>query len=162
MTETPPPVLELPDPYATAAHLAGYWRPLTAGEQARATELLRWAAQLINEEPRSEQFDPVTAAMVSLDVVKRAMLRGDSGDAGDGVSEVTTNESMADMTGSTTVKYVNPSGNLYLLQSEKDRLARRSGQPAGGSVALSSNVRVPGQPWNQQPNLVSGDDGTQP
>lgn len=158
MTEPPPPSFELPAPYATADHLAGYWRALTEGERTRAAELLRWAALVIDEEPGSDDFDPATAAMVSLDMVKRAMLRGD----GDGVSETTTNESMADMTGSTTVRYVNPVGNLYLTAQERNRLSGKNAQPAAGSIALSSNVRVPGQPWNRQPNLVSGDDGNQP
>lgn len=148
MTETPSDQFDLPDPYATSAHLAGYWRTLSEGEETRATELLRWAAQLINEEPGSDNFDPTTAAMVSMDMVKRAMLRPE----GDGVSETTTNQSMLDMTAAVTHRYVNPAGNLYLTTGEKARLARKSVALQGGSLTLASNVRVPREPWNQQPS----------
>lgn len=148
MTETPESwAFDLPDPYATPEHLAGYWRALTEGEKTRAGELLRWAAQLINEEPGSDDFDPTTAAMVSMDMVKRAMLRPQ----GDGVSETTTSQAMADQSATQTHRYLNPAGNLYLTGGERDRLARRNTELAGGSVTLSSNVRVPGEPWNQQP-----------
>lgn len=163
MTETPPPAepaFDLPAPYATADHLATYWRPLTDGEKNRANELLRWAAQLINEQPGHEDFAPSTAAMVSLDMVKRAMVNGQQGDdgpAGDGVLETTLSESMADQSASHTTRYVNPMGALYLTRQEKDRLARRDTQPIGGSLRMRSNAHVPGQPWNRQPNLVSPD-----
>lgn len=164
MTETPPPdapTFELPAPYATADHLASYWRPLTGGEKTRATELLRWAAQLIDEQPGHEDFAPTTAGMVSLDMVKRAMVNGQQGDddgpSGDGVLETTRSESMADQTASYTTRYINPMGALYLTRAEKDRLARRDARPVGGSIAMQSNAHVPGQPWNRQPNLVSPD-----
>ena len=140
--------VSLPDPYAEVEDLADYWgRTLSSAEQGRALVLLGWAAKLILEQPGSEDFDPTTAAMVSMDMVKRAMV------GGDGVNSV--QQAMADI--SATVQYVNPMGNLYLTASEVDRLA---GSPNGGafSVALSSNVRVPTGSWSWQPSSQTDDD----
>lgn len=136
--------IDLPDPYASATDLQSYWRALSGAEQTRATGLLGWAAQLINEQPGSADFDPVVAAMVSMDMVKRAMLNGD------GVSEATQAQSMADMSASNTYRYVNPVGNLYLTSAEVSRLYGRPNGGAAGSLALSSNVRVPRAWWNFQ------------
>lgn len=138
--------IALPAPWATASDLADYWRPLTDAEQAKATTLLGWAAQLLSEAAGADDFDPVVCAQVSMDMVKRAMINGT------GVSEVTSSQEMADMTASTSARYVNPMGTLYLTSQE---LARLQGRPAGGaaaSITLSSNARVPGQPWNHQPS----------
>lgn len=137
--------IDLPDPYAEVSDLESYWRTLSQAEQDRATVLLGWAAKIINEQPGFEDFDPLVCAMVSMDMVKRAMLNGD------GVSASTTSQAMADMSATVTNRYVNPVGNLYLTAQEADRLAGRSG-PAAFSVALASNVRVPGYPWSCQPS----------
>lgn len=134
-------------PYATAEELEAYWRTLSVAEKGRATVLLGYAATLINEQPGAADangdpaFRLATAKHISLDMVKRAMLNGE------GVSAVT--QSMADM--SHRAEYTNPVGSLYLSAWERDRLAGKAGQ-AAGSVALSSNARVPGQPWNYQPS----------
>ncbi len=134
---------QLPDPYADAGDLAGYWRPLTADEQGRATTLLGWAAQLISELPGCDEFDPLVCAAVSMDMVKRAMI------GGGGVIEI--DQGMADMTA--TRRYANPMGNLYLSSQELGRLqGRPGGGGAAGSITLASNVRVPGDPWNYQPS----------
>ena len=134
----------LPEPYATAADLAAYWgKALSEAEQTRATGLLGWAAQLINEQPGFEHFDPVVCAMISMDMVKRAMLS-----KGDGV--IGASQSMADQ--SATIKYLNPAGNLYLTAGEQCRLAGRPETGGGMSLALNSNVRVPREPWNSQPS----------
>lgn len=140
--------IDLPDRYAEIDDLELYWRALSTAEQGRATALLGWAAQLINEQPRFETFDPVICAQVSMDMVKRALIASINGD---GVSSSTTAQAMDDMTASSTQKFVNPVGNLYLTAQEADRLA---GRTSGGafSVALKSNVRVPGQSWNSQPS----------
>lgn len=135
---------DLPDPFANADDLAAYWQSLTEAEKTRANNLLKWAAKIIIEQPGSEDFDPVVCAMISMDMVKRAMLNGD------GVSDTTTSQTMADMSASVTSRYVNPAGNLYLLAQEANRLAGRFGGTAG-SLTLTSNVRVPREPWNQQP-----------
>lgn len=145
------PELTLPDPYAEVSHLQTYWRTLSAAEQTRATNLLGWAAKLIRDEPGSNDFDELTCAQVSMDMVKRAMVNGD------GVSASTASQSMLDMSASRTERYVNPMGNLYLTEYEKDRLAGRTGL-RGGSLTLSSNARVPGEPWNTQPSAQVEDD----
>lgn len=140
--------MPLPTSYASADELAAYWRPLSGAEQARATVLLGFAAGLINEQPGAQEFSPGTCKHVSLDIVKRAMLRGD------GVLSDTESQSMADMTAANTRRYLNPAGNLYLTDQEADRLARQFGA-AAMSLTLSSNVRVPGEPWNNQPSAQS-------
>lgn len=141
----------LPASYATAADLAGYWRPLSDAEQARATVLLGAAADLINEQPGAADFISTACKWVSLDMVKRVM----AAPAGDGVKQMsqTLNE-----VGSVQMSYVNPTGNLYLTRKELDRL---SGRPGGAafSVTLGSNARVPNEPWNLQPTYCTGDSG---
>ena len=139
-----------PQPYATATDLAGYWRPLSSAEQERATILLGAAADLINEQPGSADFVATACKWVSLDMVKRVM----ASPGGAGVKDMS--ESL-DNIGSVSYSYVNPAGNLYLTGRELDRLA---GRPAGGgafSLPLTSNVRVPSEPWNSQPVCYTGD-----
>lgn len=133
---------DLPDPYATADDLAAYWRVLTQDERARATNLLTWAAQGIKELPGSDDFDPVTCAQISMDSVKRALLS-----RGDGVTSV--DQSMSDM--SANIRYINPTGNLYLTGQEMARLYKQFDGTAV-SLTLTSNVRVPCEPWNNQPS----------
>ena len=151
--------MPLPTSYATAAELATYWQPLSEAERTRATVLLGFAATLINERPGAADangdlsFSPATCKHVSLDMVKRAMLKGD------GVLSETSSQSMADMTAATTSRYVNPAGNLYLTDQEADRLARQFGG-AAMSLTLSSNVRVPGEPWNNQPSAQTDAPGS--
>ncbi|WAY18402.1 phage Gp19/Gp15/Gp42 family protein [Mycolicibacterium fortuitum] len=143
--------LDLPDPYAEVTDLETYWgRTLTQSEKDRATVLLGWAAQIINEQPGSDDFDPLVCAQVSMDMVKRAMLNGD------GVSSSSTQQAMADMSATVTNRYVNPVGNLYLTAQEADRLAGRSG-PAAFSVALASSTRVPSWPWSRQNSSQTDD-----
>lgn len=146
--------LLLPDPYAEVSDLESYWRALSQDEQGRAATLLAWAAKLINEQPGSADFDPLTCAQVSMDMVKRAMINGN------GVVEATNAQAMADMSASITSKYANPMGNLYLTDAEADRLAGRSNGSAF-SVTLKSNARVSPYPWNRQ-NSCQVDAGSQP
>lgn len=143
--------MPLPWSYATSQQLAEYWRPLSADEQKRATDLLVRAATLINEIPGAvdESGDPAFSVKacehVSLDMVKRAMLSREDG-------AVETSASMADMSG--TVRYTNPTGSLYLTGREIARLV--GPQPITGSLTPTSNARVPGQPWNYQPSSQTG------
>lgn len=142
--------MPLPDDYASATDLAKYWRPLSADEQTRATDLLVRAATLINEIPGAadEHGNPAFSAAacehVSLDMVKRALLsRGDG--------QIETTAAMADM--SATARYLNPVGNLYLTPQEIRRLINTLSDGRGSqlfSLTPASNVRVPGQPWNHQ------------
>ena len=137
----------MPGPYASPDDLQDYWRPLSDGETSRAEILLEAAGDLIDEQRGSDEFVESALKWVSLDMVKRAMI------GGGGVTQGA--QSMADMSASVT--YANPMGNLYLTRQELDRLA---GYTAGGafSLTLSSNVRVPGEPWNYQPSSQA--DGT--
>lgn len=147
------PELTLPTPYATVVDLQRYWRTLSSGEQTRATDLLGWAAHLIQKQHGWAQFDALDCAQVSMDMVKRAMINGD------GVSESTASQAMADMSAARTDRYVNPMGNLYITVYEQDRLAGRTGK-RGGSLTLSSNVRVPAEPWNNQPSAQTDAPGS--
>lgn len=136
--------LVLPEPYADVGDLEGYWRPLSDAEQGRATALLGWAAKLINELPGYADFDELTCAQVSMDMVKRAMINGD------GVTESTSSQTMDVLSAAVTNKFVNPTGALYLTPAEADRLAGRPAAGSGFSLKLTSNTRVPGYPWNHQ------------
>lgn len=129
-----------PQPFATFAELATYWRPLTEAEQARATDLLKRASRRIRELPGSADFNPDTCNDIVLDMVKRAMI------GGGGVSSGT--QAMADITATQT--YVNPVGNLYVTSEEKTRLYGYS--PPTFSLTPTSNAHVPHQRWNRQPS----------
>lgn len=129
-----------PGPYATQEDLAGYWRPLTDAEQSRATVLLGAAADRINELPNAANFVGSACHWVSLDAVKRAMIV-----SGDGIKS--ESQSMAGM--DINRSFVNPMGDLYISSRELNRLRGRVGQSAG-SVVLSSNARIPMQPWSFQ------------
>ncbi|OCB59138.1 hypothetical protein A5722_05130 [Mycobacterium vulneris] len=150
--------MPLPTTYATADKLEAYWQPLSAAEKSRATVLLGYAATMINEQPGAADadgnlaFSPATCEHVSLDMVKRAMI------GGGGMTGSSSSQSMADMSASTDVRYVNPVGNLYLTSQELARLQGHSYGGGAASITLSSNVRVPGQPWNYQQS--SQTDGT--
>lgn len=134
---------DLPPGYAEVTDLETYWgRTLSEAEQGRAAVLLGWAAKRIQEEPGWQDFDTLVCAQVSMDMVKRAMV-GRS----DGVIE--TSAAMSDM--SATQRYANPMGSLYLTDTETRRLAGKVAG-AGISLALKSNVRVPGEYWNCQPS----------
>lgn len=129
-----------PGPYATEEDLQGYWRPLTDAEQARATVLLGASSDRINELPNAAGFVASACHWVALDAVKRAMQV-----SGDGVKS--QSQSMAGM--DVNQSFVNPMGDLYISSRELNRLRGRVGQSAG-SVVMSSNVRVPREPWNFQ------------
>lgn len=136
----------MPGPYATATELERYWRPLSDAERSRAETLLDAVGDLIDEQPGSANFVESARLWVSLDAVKRAMI------GGSGVTNV--DQSMADLTAN--VRYANPMGNLYLTGPELRRLAGHTG--GAFSLALTSNARVPGQPWNYQPSAQSDAD----
>lgn len=129
-----------PGPYATVGDLGGYWRALSSGEQTNATDLLVAASDRINEFPGAANFVKTACHWVALDMVKRAMIGGGG--------EKSESQSMAGMT--VTRGFANPMGDLYITSKELNRLRGRFGQ-AAGSVVMSSNVRVPQQPWNFQP-----------
>lgn len=129
-----------PGPYATADDLGGYWRALSSGEQAQATVLLAAASDRINEVPGAQNFVKTAAHWVALDMAKRAMIGGGG--------EKSESQAMAGMT--VTRAFTNPMGDLYVTSKEINRLRGRFGQSAG-SVVLTSNVRVPREPWNFQP-----------
>ncbi|WP_051179725.1 Gp19/Gp15/Gp42 family protein [Nocardia concava] len=107
--------------FATYTDLAAYWRPLTPEEQAKATTLLDYAASIIRAEwPDIDAritagFDPKLPKLVSLAMVKRAMLASNA----EGVSA--TSQTAGPYAQSQT--FTNPTGNLYLTASERRMLS---------------------------------------
>lgn len=114
--------------FATVEDLEAFWRPLTATEQTRATELLGYASALIRTEwPDIDdriaegKLDPALAKFVALSMVKRVLTAGDM----EGVSW--SSQTAGPYTTSAT--YKNPMGNLYLTGDER-RLLSPTGRRA--------------------------------
>ena len=131
----------MPGPYASAADLAAYWRPLTDLEAARAGVLLQAAGDLIDEHEGSDGFVPTACYWVSLDMAKRAMI------GADGVT--TQSQGMGDMNVSQT--FANPMGRMKVERWELRRL--RGIGPAEQrifSLSGTNNVRVPYTAWGYQ------------
>lgn len=133
--------------YATSDQLATYWRALSDAEEARATVLLGYAAALINQLPGAldDDGDPVLdteiAAMVSMDMVKRAMT------GGDGIKS--QQQGMADVTSTIVYQSVGGQlGTLYLTTDEKKLLI--GGGAAAFSVGYANTPSVPRLPWIYQ------------
>lgn len=109
--------------YADTDDLALFWRPLVGDEPGRAEVLLGYAATLIRAEwPDMDDrlaagFDPDLPKLVSLNMVKRALIGGTTG--GEGVS------SQMNVGGPYTQQqsYSNPMGNLYLTKEERRQLS---------------------------------------
>ena len=128
-------------PYATAADLAAYWRPLTDLEQQRAGVLLQAAGDLIDEHDGSADFVGTALHWVSLDMVKRAMLTPD------GITS--QSQGMGDMNVSQT--FANPMGNLKLGRDELRRLKGIGpAEQRAFSLTGTNNVRVPYTVWGYQ------------
>ena len=104
--------------YATTDDLEARWRPLTQTETARAQVLLGDAAVEIDRWGVVDTGDALKleiAKIVSCDMVKRAMNAP--------VDQPALSQStMSAGPYSETFSYVNPSGSVYLLESEKRML----------------------------------------
>jgi hypothetical protein len=126
--------------YATAADLAGYWRPLSDLEAARATVLLQAAADLMDEHEGSDGFVYTACKWVSLDMVKRAMI---------GMDGITSqSQGMGDMNVSQT--FANPMGRLRLEPRELRRLKGLGAESRLFSLTGTNHVRVPYTAWDYQ------------
>ena len=111
---------------ATVSDLETRWHTLTEAEKQQATALLEDAEQIIKDlVPRFEELEEATLRAIECSMVKRSMLT-DNG----GISQ------MSETTGpfSNSVTYTNPSGDLYLTKSEKQRL--RGGVQAAFHIEL--------------------------
>lgn len=110
--------------FATSDDLGAYWRPLSGDEEAKATTLLGYAATLIRAEVPdidqrlSDGADPGLPKLVSLRMVKRAMVNSDT----EGITQTTYDA--GPYQGQNT--YSNPMGELYLTASDA-RMLRRGG-----------------------------------
>lgn len=110
------------DAFATHADLADRWRTLSSAEQARADVLLGDASAIIRATVRgidakiaAGDLDALVPKSVACAMVKRAM----QGPVDlDGVTQ--TQQSAGPF--SQNVSFANPSGDLYLTKSEKQRL----------------------------------------
>ena len=147
--------------YATVDDLVDFWRPLTDDEEARATTLLGYAAVLIRTEwadiddriaayaddPRpSTALDPAVAELVSLCMVKRAMIGGTGG--GEGVSsEMQVGGPFTHQT-----SYSNPMGNLYLTAQEKRQLSPTGSRRKAFTInPLAEDVGTGLPYWDSEP-----------
>lgn len=102
--------------FATSDDIAARWRPLTSAEQGKAEVLLEDAATYLSEYVVVDEDDEQQASilkMVSCSMVIRAMLASENN-----VFGVTEQSISADIY-SQTMRYQNPSGDLYLTASEK-------------------------------------------
>lgn len=109
------------DPFATVDDLKSGWLGFPEGEEALAGVLLARASRLIRAEVpdvdaqiQDGKLDQELVGDVVCAMVKRAMLNEDTA----GVSN--TQETTGPF--SQTFTFANPSGDLYLLKSERSRL----------------------------------------
>lgn len=106
------------EPFATPDDLEKRWHKLTETERNRAGELLADASDLIRlESPIWEELlaeHPRTLKRIACDMAMRVLL-ADSGPAPAGVTQFT------DTTGpfSNSYTFANPTGDLYLRDTEK-------------------------------------------
>lgn len=103
--------------YATVDDLAARWRPLTADEEVRATELLEDAAVRVDaaKAPANPITDSGVRKIISCDMVKRAMI------SGVGITQQSQNSNGF----SQAVTYANPTGDMYLTKEDKRLLGLR-------------------------------------
>lgn len=123
--------------FATVADLEARWRDLTEDEEARATVLLddatAYLQALVEVDPDNET-QAANLKMVCCNMVKRAMTSAAS-DAF-GVTDATA--TMGPF--SQHVAYANPSGDMYVLKSE--RILLGIGAATFGSIRAHVDVRT--------------------
>lgn len=110
------------EPFAENSDVAARWRTLSAAEQARADVLLDDASAIlrslvptVDAQITAGTLDPIVPLSIVCAMVKRAM-QGPVDLDGVTQSQTTTGPF------STGVTFANPSGDLYLTKSEKQRL----------------------------------------
>lgn len=102
--------------FATSDDIAARWRPLNSAEQEKAEVLLEDAATYLSAYVVVDEDDEQQASilkMVSCSMVIRAMIASENN-----VFGVTEQSISADIY-SQTMRYQNPSGDLYLTSAEK-------------------------------------------
>lgn len=105
-------------PFATPDDLAARWHELSPDEERQAKVLLDDASDIIiAAQPDWDTVREATLKRVTCQMVKRAML-ADSLGVGVGVTQV--NQTTGPFTDGMT--FANPTGDLYLLDSEKRSL----------------------------------------
>lgn len=124
-------------PYATPQDLESRWRPLLPDELERAAVLLgdaatriRAAAPDVDVRIASQELDADIPLLVSVEMVRRAMLAPvDQAPAGQ-VQQTAGPFSQS-------VSYTNPTGDLYLTKAERQMLG------AGGQAAFTVPLGSP-------------------
>lgn len=100
--------------FAQVSDLEDRWHTLTEAEKTKANALLSDATQLIKDMvPKWADIATATLKAIVCAMVKRAMLNDDGG---------ITTQSQTTGPFSESFTYANPSGDLYLTKSEKQRL----------------------------------------
>lgn len=128
--------------YATWQDVQARWRTLTVDEQALATTLLEDAA--VELDGACPPSDPPTARelsvrkIVSVRMVKRAMLSADAGGAG------VTSLQQSGGPYQQTQQFANPLGDLYLTKADKRLLG------CGGQRAFSIDLLASGDPEDEE------------
>lgn len=123
--------------FATVADLEARWRDLTTDEEAQAAVLLDDATaylQALVEVDTEDETQAANLKMVCCNMVKRAMTSAAS-DAF-GVTDATA--TMGPFT--QRVAYANPSGDMYVLKSE--RILLGIGAATFGSIRAHADVRT--------------------
>lgn len=132
-------------PYATAQDLADRWRPLSPAEQERATVLLgdaatriRASAPNVDERIAAGSLDPGIPLLVSVEMVRRAMLAPvDQAPAGQ-VQQTAGPFSQS-------ISYTNPMGDLYVSKAERKMLG--GGAQGAFTVDLAPDMVAPLPSW---------------
>lgn len=123
------------DSFATKEELAAGWRLLTEAEFAAADTLLADASYWVRSwypeiDATGDVYGP---KMVVRSMVRRALLNSSS----EGVDTSTTSETTGPWSHSTSQKYSNPDGSLFLTKKEAELLDRITGR-AAGAVSITA------------------------
>lgn len=132
-------------PYATVEDVEARWRTLSAEEKARAGVLLEDAAVRIDSAcplpvlpilPTEAEL--AARRIVSCEMVKRAMIAGDS---------MPGVETVQDGAGpfQTSFKYTNPTGDLYLTKADRKLLG--CGAQSAFTVSMTRPLEAEVFPW---------------
>lgn len=135
----------IPSPFATKEDLAARWRTLTPDEQSRATILLGDASsQIVDEYPNANVVpDADTVALetrtatlkrITCEMVKRAMISDTTGD-----EPSITEASQSAGPFAFRTKLTNPTGDLYMIKSERRAFMRQT----AFTVSMSPDDDVP-------------------
>ncbi|KFI65755.1 Gp19/Gp15/Gp42 family protein [Bifidobacterium cuniculi] len=118
MSDKQTPDLVPSPPFATPDDLAKRWHGFESGEKELVETLMEDASDIImGLQPHWQQLPAATLKRICCQMVKRAMI-ADSLGVGVGVTQV--NQTTGPFTDGMT--FANPTGDLYLLDSEKRSL----------------------------------------